>query len=57
MCGGQEKCKQNFDGETCWKETILERLGIILKFIFKKCDGKARIGLIWLRIEKRGGRL
>jgi hypothetical protein len=29
---------------------------IILKRIFKKWDGKARIGLIWLRIATGGGR-
>jgi hypothetical protein len=30
---------------------------IILKWIFKKWDGKASIGLIWLRIGTGGGRL
>ena len=28
---------------------------IILKCIFKKCDGEARIGLVWLRTETGGG--
>ena len=31
--------------------------GIILKYIFKKWDGEAGTGLIWLRIETGGGRL
>jgi len=30
---------------------------IILKWIFKKGDGEAWTGLIWLRIGTRGGRL
>ena len=30
---------------------------IILKRIFKKCDGEARTGLIWLRIGAGGARL
>jgi hypothetical protein len=30
---------------------------IILKRFFKKWDGKARTGLIWLRIATGGGRL
>jgi len=33
------------------------RWGIILKYIFKKWDGEAGTGLIWLRIETGGGRL
>jgi hypothetical protein len=31
--------------------------GIILKYIFKKWDGEAWTGLIWLRVGKGGGRL
>ena len=30
---------------------------ITLKFIFKKWDGRARTGLIWLRIRTGGGML
>jgi len=30
---------------------------IILKWIFKRWDGEARTGLIWLRIGTGGGRL
>jgi hypothetical protein len=30
---------------------------IILKRIFKKCDGESWTGLIWLRIGTVGGRL
>jgi hypothetical protein len=31
--------------------------GIILKLIFKKWNGEARIGLLWIRIRTGGGRL
>jgi len=30
---------------------------IILKWVFKKWDGKARTGLLWLRIRDRWGAL
>jgi len=38
----------------------LQDLGVdemIIKWTFKKWDGEARTGLIWLRIETGGGRL
>jgi hypothetical protein len=41
--------------------TLMEDLDvvwrIILKRIFRKWDGEARTGLIWLMIGKGGGRL
>jgi hypothetical protein len=30
---------------------------IVLRWIFKKWDGEARTGLLWLRIGTGGGRL
>jgi len=36
----------------------MEDLGVdgrILKWIFKKWDGRARTGLVWLRIRTGGG--
>jgi hypothetical protein len=33
------------------------RIDIILRWIFRKWDGKARTGLIWLRIGTGGGHL
>jgi len=30
---------------------------VILKCIFRKCDGGARTGLLWFRIGTGGGRL
>jgi len=30
---------------------------IVLRYIFKKWDGEARTGLLWLRIGAGGGRL
>jgi hypothetical protein len=34
-----------------------ENWKIVLKCIFKKCDGEVRTGLIWLRIVTGGGLL
>jgi hypothetical protein len=34
-----------------------DRCRIMLKWIFKKCDGEAWIGLIWLRMGAGVGRL
>jgi len=33
------------------------RIDLILRWIFRKWDGKARTGLIWLRIGTGGGHL
>jgi len=60
--GRQERCIQGFGGETCWRERgHLEDPGIdgriIIKLIFKKWDGEAWTGLIWLRIGTGSGRL
>jgi hypothetical protein len=52
---------QGFDEETPREGYHLQNLGvdgrIILKWIFKKWDGEAWTGLLWLRIGTGGGRL
>ena len=35
MYEGQERCMQDFGGETCEKETILEYLGIYRRMVLK----------------------
>jgi hypothetical protein len=49
--GRQERCMR----QNTWKTGIDGR--IILKRVFKKWDGEVWVGLLWLRIGRRGGRL
>jgi len=61
MYGGQERCIQSFGGETLRKRDHVGDPGIdgriISNRIFKKWDGGAWTGLIWLRIGTGGGLL
>ena len=50
MYGRQEACIQGFGGETRGKKDPGVGGKIILKLIFKKCNGEAGNGFIWLRI-------
>jgi hypothetical protein len=53
MNGRQERCIVFLQGDTRERDH-LEDLGvdsIMLKWIFKKYDGKAWTGLVWLRIR------
>jgi hypothetical protein len=58
---GQERCIQDFLGEDLMERNHLEDIGvnrmIILKCIFKKWNGEACTGLIWLKIGTGGGLL
>ena len=48
MCGRQVRCIQGFCGEPEGTELGVDGR-MILKWIFKKWDGEAWIGLLWLR--------
>jgi hypothetical protein len=55
--GGEEKCIQGFGGERDHLEETGVNGKIILRWIFRKWDGKAWTGLIWFRIGTGGGHL
>jgi hypothetical protein len=53
-------CIQGFGEATRLKETLgrlRRRLGMILEFIFKKCDWEPWTGWLWLKIGVGGGLL
>jgi len=59
--GGEERCRQDFSGETCGKETTWETRGVdgrvILRWIFRKWDVGVWAGSGWFRIGTVGGHL
>jgi hypothetical protein len=53
MYGRQDRCIQDFGGETYCKEATLKRKprwGIILKLVFKKCHGVG--GMNWMDLAR-----
>jgi hypothetical protein len=54
MYGRQDRCIQDFGGETYCKELRLGNIGVdggmILKLVFKKCDGVG--GMNWIDLAR-----